>query len=358
MPDPTLFPMEEFVEIAEEVMRDVRALSYSPTDGIKSLRETVARLLAGKGIDVTYANVMITTGSQQALDLISKIYLDPGDVVVSESPTYLSAIGAFRSYEANTVGIEMDDDGMDTDKLRNYLEREGEKCKFIYTIPTYQNPSGITMSYARRRELLQIAKEYDKPIIEDDPYGELSYDGETIKPIKSMPNSDMVTYFGTASKILVPGLRAAWIVGSDEVLKKCSMAKQSTDLCSSALTQSIAKEFIDRGLLEAHLEKLRKVYKKKRDAILEAMESYFPPNVRWTHPNGGMFIWVTLPDGIDAKEILPKALEKGIAYVPGKSFYADGSGENTMRINFSFPTLEEIDEGMKRLGTLLKEVAG
>jgi 2-aminoadipate transaminase len=358
MPDPTLFPKDELARIVEEVVRDERALQYSPTEGIRPLRETVAKLLRSKGIEVTYEDVLITTGSQQALDLISKVYLDPGDVVVSESPTYLSAIGAFRSYEADIAGIEMDKGGMDMDGLRSYLDKEWKRCKFIYTIPTYQNPSGITMSYERRRELLEIAREYGKPIVEDDPYGELTYEGEVMKPIRSLPNSDFVTYLGTASKILAPGLRVAWMVGPKDLLRKCSLAKQATDLCTPALTQTITKEFIDRGYLAGHLEKLRSIYRVKRDAILEAMKNYFPPGVTWTHPNGGMFIWVTLPHGMDTSKMLPKALEKKIAYVSGGAFHPDGSGENTMRINFSFPTLEEIDEGIKRLGELIEEVGG
>jgi len=355
MPDPTLFPKNEFAEIAKDVVRNEKALQYSPTDGIKPFRETVSRLLRKKGLRITYEDVLITTGSQQALDLISKVYLDPGDVVVSESPSYLSAIGAFKSYEADLIGIEMDEDGMDMDKLRNYLDEKDSRCKFIYTIPTYQNPSGITMSYEKRKELLEIAREYNKPIIEDDPYGELAYEGEMAKPIKSLPNSDLVAYLGTGSKILAPSLRVAWIVGPDELLKKCSMGKQSADLCTSALTQSLAKEFIDRGFLAPHLEKLKRVYREKRDAILEAMEKYFPSTVTWTHPNGGLFIWATLPKGMNTSEMLPRALEKGIAYVPGRAFHPDGSGENTLRINFSFSTLEEIDKGVKRLGELIKE---
>ncbi len=364
LPDPSTFPKEELAEIAREVILEYgdHSLQYSPTPGVTPFRHTVAEFLQRNGVAVRSGDqVIVATGSQEILYLVSLTLIDDGDVVFVEAPTYLAAINAFRVYRPRLVSIPMDEEGMRTDILEQKaakLASEGFRLKMIYTIPTCQNPSGITMSRERRKHLLEIAEKYDLIVVEDDPYSFFSFEPLDAEPLKTMDKSGRVIYVGTLSKILAPGLRIGYAVGPAWVISTFELAKQMVDLHSSTLTQYIAMEAIKRGLVEKTVEKARKIYKEKRDVMLEAMEEHFPEGSKWTKPVGGLFIFAYAPKGIDTRALLPEALLRGVAYVPGASFFVEGGGENSMRLNFSYPTLEQIREGIKRLGKLLAEKAG
>ncbi len=364
LPDPETFPREELAEVAREVIleRGREALQYSPTPGVTEFRRVLKDFLRGNGVAVNPDDdVIITTGSQEALYLIGKIFIDPGDVVFVEAPTYLAALNAFRQFGARFMSAPVDEDGMKTDVLEERVkeaEREGLRLKMIYTIPTSQNPSGVTMSMERRKHLLEIAEAHDLIVVEDDPYSFFTFEEVDVKPLKTLDKSGRVIYLGTLSKILSPGLRIGWALAENWVVTSMELAKQSVDLHSSTLSQYIAMEAIRRGLVDKTVEKARKIYRVKRDAMLESLEDYFPQGCSWTKPVGGLFIFAYLPEGIDTKAMLPEALERGVAYVPGASFFAEGGGENTMRLNFSYPSVTQIREGIRRLGLLIKEKIG
>jgi 2-aminoadipate transaminase len=364
LPDPRTFPKEELAEIAKEVIEKYgdSALQYSPTPGVTPFRETLADFLNSHGVSVTKDDqVIVTTGSQEALYLVSLTLIDDGDVVFVEAPTYLAAINAFRVYRPRLVSIPIDEEGMRTDILEEKAKKlaaDGFKLKMIYTVPTCQNPSGVTMSRDRRKHLLEIAEKYNMIVIEDDPYSFFSFEPLDVDHLKTMDKNGRVVYLGTLSKILSPGLRIGYAVGPKWIVSYFELAKQMVDLHSSTLTQYIAMEAIKRGLVDSTVEKAKKIYKEKRDAMLDAMEKYFPEGSHWTKPAGGLFVFAYAPAGIDTKSLLPEALLRGVAYVPGASFFVEGGGENTMRLNFSYPTIEQIYEGIKRLGSLIAEKAG
>ncbi|MDD1776241.1 MAG: PLP-dependent aminotransferase family protein, partial [Candidatus Methanomethylicus sp.] len=300
--------------------------------------------------------VMVTTGSQQALDLFARTFLDSGDQIILEEPTYLAALSAFSPLHPEMILAPMDDGGLNTEALRKKLggmKREGKKIKFLYTIPTCQNPTGLTMTTERRKEIVELAEEHDFLIVEDDPYGYLT-DSANPPFIRSF-NGDRTIYTSTFSKILAPGLRLGWIAAPVELLNKMAVIKQSLDLCTCTLSQHIAYEFMERGYLNSYIARLKLAYKAKREVMFSALEKYFPKEAKWTRPNGGMFFWVTLPEGIDTKEMLIRAVKNDVAYVPGSPFYPNGGGKNTMRINYSYPTVEQIEEGIKKLGQVIRE---
>ncbi len=364
LPDPRTFPKKELAEIAKEVIEKYgdSALQYSPTPGVTPFRETLTDFLNSHGVSVTKNDqVIVTTGSQEALYLVSLTLIDDGDVVFVEAPTYLAAINAFRVYRPRLVSIPIDEEGMRTDILEEKAKKlaaDGFKLKMIYTVPTCQNPSGVTMSCDRRKHLLEIAEKYNMIVIEDDPYSFFSFEPLDVEHLKTMDKNGRVVYLGTLSKILSPGLRIGYAVGLKWIVSYFELAKQMVDLQSSTLTQYIAMEAIKRGLVDSTVEKAKKIYKEKRDAMLDAMEKYFPEGSHWTKPAGGLFVFAYAPAGIDTKSLLPEALLRGVAYVPGASFFVEGGGENTMRLNFSYPTIEQIYEGIKRLGSLIAEKAG
>lgn len=364
LPDPRTFPKKELAEIAKEVIEKYgdSALQYSPTPGVTPFRETLTDFLNSHGVSVTKNDqVIVTTGSQEALYLVSLTLIDDGDVVFVEAPTYLAAINAFRVYRPRLVSIPIDEEGMRTDILEEKAKKlaaDGFKLKMIYTVPTCQNPSGVTMSCDRRKHLLEIAEKYNMIVIEDDPYSFFSFEPLDVEHLKTMDKNGRVVYLGTLSKILSPGLRIGYAVGPKWIVSYFELAKQMVDLQSSTLTQYIAMEAIKRGLVDSTVEKAKKIYKEKRDAMLDAMEKYFPEGSHWTKPAGGLFVFAYAPAGIDTKSLLPEALLRGVAYVPGASFFVEGGGENTMRLNFSYPTIEQIYEGIKRLGSLIAEKAG
>jgi 2-aminoadipate transaminase len=368
LPAPEVFPVEEFRAACNYVLDHFgpQALQYSTTEGYRPLREMIARHTARYNIETTADNILITSGSQQALDFIGRLFLNRGDYIVVESPTYLGALQAWNAYGAQYIPVRADEDGMIVDELEAAL-RIGPK--FIYVLPNFQNPSGSTLSLERRHKLVELADRYGVPIVEDDPYGQLRYEGDHIPSIVSLdseyrgPNggghySGNVIYLSTFSKLLAPGLRLAWVIAPPEVIRKLVMTKQAADLHTSSFNQYVAYEVAKGGFLDEHVKVIRAVYKERRDVMFEMMEEVFPTGVTWSKPHGGMFLWGVLPEGMDAAEVLQRAIEKKVAFVPGAAFHPRGGGENTMRINFSYSSPEVIREGVIRLGTTLKELLG
>ncbi len=368
LPAPDVFPVEEFREACDRVLREqgTKALQYSTTEGYLPLREMIARHTARYGIKITPDNILITSGSQQALDLLGKILINRGDRILVESPTYLAALQAWRVYGAEFVAVPMDEDGMDTDYLEDAL-RAGPK--FLYVLPNFQNPTGATLSQERRERLIQLAEQYGVPIVEDDPYGQLRFEGEHLPSIVVMDSRmrgnngpcyyGSVIYLSTFSKTLAPGLRLGWVIAPPEVIRKMVAAKQAEDLHTSTFTQMVAYEVSRGGFLDRHVKLIRKVYGERRDVMLAAMERYFPPEVRWTRPKGGLFLWGTLPEYLDAADVLEHAvLHHKVAFVPGEPFHPMGGGKNTMRLNFSNASPEKIEEGIFRLGKVIEEKIG
>ncbi len=364
LPAPDVFPVEEFTEACIRVLRDYgpQALQYGSTEGYLPLREMIARHTERYGIDINPDNLMITSGSQQALDLLGKIFINRGDRILVESPTYLGALQAWNAYGAEYVAVPFDENGMITDALEEAL-RTGPK--FIYVLPNFQNPTGSTLSLERRKKLIELADTYGVPIVEDDPYGQLRYEGEHLPPVVALDsrfrdNCDLcyrgnVIYLSTFSKILAPGLRLAWVVAPPEVIRKLVQAKQGADLHTSTFNQIVAHEVSRGGFLDQHIKLIRKVYGQRRDVMLAAMDRYFPPEVDWTHPQGGLFLWGSMPEYIDSSELIKVAVEQKVAFVPGAPFYPCGGGKNTMRLNFSNATPDKIMEGIARLGRVIQD---
>lgn len=357
LPAPELFPVEEMKEITKEVLDEqgVRALQYGPTEGYKPLREQIAQRLNKLGIETTYENILIISGSQQGLDFSAKIFLNPGDVVLCESPSYLGAINAFKAYEPKFVEVPTDNDGMLLEELEKILTNT-KNVKIIYTIPDFQNPSGRTWSVERRRGLVELANKYNIPIIEDNPYGELRFEGEIPPSIKHFDTKGNVIFLGTFSKTFCPGLRIGWVCAHKDVLHKYIMVKQGADLQTSTIAQMQVAKFLEKYDLDEHIEKIKKVYKKRRDLMLKTMEEELPDGIEFTHPEGGLFTWVVLPKHINARELALKALEKKVAFVPGGSFFPNGGNENTMRLNYSNMDEERIVIGVKRLAEAIKDM--
>jgi len=364
LPAPEVFPIEKFKEAADVVLTEMgeSALQYGTTEGYTPLREMIARNAAKYGIQISSDNVLITSGSQQALDLLGRIFINRGDRVLVESPTYLGAIQAWNAYGVKYVTIPFDEDGMRTDLLESRL-RMG--LKFIYVLPNFQNPTGVTLSRERRKQLVDMADAYGVPIVEDDPYGQLRYEGEHIPPVvvlddemraKEVPvYSGNVIYTSTFSKILAPGLRLAWVVAPSEVIKKLVQAKQGCDLHTSTFTQYLAYQVANNPWMKTHICTIRKTYKERRDVMIKALEKYMPEGVNWTEPKGGLFLWVTLPKNLNTGDIFEAAVAARVAFVPGGPFHPQGGGENTMRLNFSNSKPELIMEGIKRLADVLKD---
>jgi len=360
MPDPKTFPVEDIKEITQDVLskKSAQALQYSSTEGFPELRKCILEYLAKDGNGGKLENIVISSGSQQGLDLIGKVFLSPGDIAIVELPSYLAALNAFYSYGGKLVGVPMDEDGMRMDILEEKLSQfknEGKKVKFIYTISNFQNPAGVTMSLARRKKIIEIAHKFNVFIVEDNPYEKLRFEGESIPSIYSLEKNGSVVSLGTFSKILCPGLRLAWILGNEEIIRKIAILKQATDLCTSILNQLIASEYCKLGKLEENIKSNIQIYKRKRDIMLNALEEYFPKEASWTKPQGGFFVVATLPEYIDTGEMFKEAIKENVAYVPGGPFYADGKGQNTMRLSFCYPSEEDIEEGIKRIGNLIKK---
>jgi 2-aminoadipate transaminase len=365
LPAPEVFPLERFRAACERVLaaNGPASLQYSATEGYMPLREMIAHNLRRYGILAGVENVMLTSGSQQALDLIGKLLINAGDRVLVEAPTYLGALQAFSVYQPDYVSVPIDDDGLRTDLLERAL-RTG--VKFMYILPNFQNPAGTTLSEGRRQELVLLADRYGVPIIEDDPYGQLRYEGEHLTPLVVLDRENLrrdngysignVIYLSTFSKTLAPGIRLGWIVAPPDVITKLVQLKQGADLHTSTFNQMVAYEVARDGFLDEHVKHIRQVYRERRDVMLAALQEFFPNDCRWTHPHGGLFLWVTLPEGLDMQKLFQSALEQNVAFVPGDSFYANNGREGSrhMRLNFSNAKPEMIREGIRRLSVAVK----
>ena len=363
LPAPEVFPVNEIQDACNKVLQEQPrvALQYGSTEGYTPLREMIARHSTRYGIQISAENVMITSGSQQALDLIGKIFINHGDRVLVESPTYMGALQAWNTYGTEYVTVSTDDDGMVTDEIEQGL-RTGPK--FIYVLPNFQNPMGVSISLERRQKLVEMADRYGVPLIEDDPYGQLRFEGEHIPGVavidakmrvQNGSYTGNVIYMSTFSKILAPGLRLAWVIAPPEVIRKLVLAKQGADLHSPTFNQVVAYEVGRGGFIDQHVQTICQVYHERRDAMLESLSEQMPEGVTWTHPKGGLFLWLRTPESVSTVEMFPEAVKKLVAYVPGESFYPNGGGHNTMRLNFSYCKPEIINEGISRLATLIKE---
>ncbi|MDF9824141.1 2-aminoadipate transaminase [Breznakia sp. PF5-3] len=355
LPAPELFPIEDIKKINERVLVEdgQKALQYTTTEGYQPLRTWIAKRME-KRLDTNFNEdeILITHGSQQALDLGGKVFLDEEDVVICESPTYLAAISAFKMFGAKFEEISCDDDGMDMDELEKIL-KSNTKVKLIYVIPDFQNPSGRTWSLERRKKLAELSNQYEIPVIEDNPYGELRFEGEFLPSISAFDKKGYIMCTGTFSKIYCPGYRIGWIAGNKELIRQFILVKQGSDLQCNTMSQITIAKYLEEYDIDKHIEKIRKVYKKRRDLAVHTMEKSFPKVVKFTRPQGGLFAWVELPEYIDAREILKVSLKENIAFVPGGSFYPNGGNENTFRINFSNMQEDRIVDGLTRLGRIL-----
>ncbi len=364
LPAPEVFPIDEIKEITVEVLEreGKTALQYGPTEGDRNLKEQLKEHMKEEGIDVDIDSILIISASQQGLDLISKVFLDRKDTVIVGEPTYVGGIQAFNSYGARMVPVPLDDEGMITEKLEetiNFLKKDptSTPIKFIYVIPDFQNPSGITMSEDRRKELIEIAEKYKLIIIEDTPYRQLRYSGESVTPIYTLDKYGRTISLFTFSKIFIPGFRLGWLIGPSEIVEKLVIAKQSTDLCTAPFTQAISAEFLKRGLLKKQISIIKEVYRRKRDLMLKYLDEYMPKleGLKWTKPDGGLFLWVTLPEYMDARELFIRALDRKVAYVIGEAFHPQAKCKNAFRLNFSYPSEEHIKEGVIRLSKAIEE---
>jgi 2-aminoadipate transaminase len=359
LPDTSTFPPALYAEIQERVAESTaRALQYAPTEGLSGVKDCVAEVMGAEGMRIDPDDVLVTTGGQQVIDLVAKTLIDPGDVIVAEAPTYPGAIPTFCAYEADVVQIRMDDDGMRVDELEetlDRLERDGRRPKFIYTVPTFQNPAGVTLSAERRRRLVRIAHERELLVLEDNPYGLLRFEGEPWETLLSIDGGHFVIYLGTFSKILSPGARVGWAVAPSPVLEKMNLGKQGSDLCSSTLSQLFVATYFERGAWKTYIRRLVDLYRRRRDVMLASLEEFLPPEAEWTEPSGGLFIWATLPDYIDTTDLLARALSENVAFVPGRAAFMDGRGGSSMRLNFSGVSDEDIREGVRRIGRVVAE---
>jgi 2-aminoadipate transaminase len=357
LPAPEMFPLREFQEACDYVLRNEgpTALQYGATEGYDPLKEYLVDRMCKYGVPAEKENILLTNGSQQALDLIGKVFVDSKALVCCERPTYLGALQAWNAYEANYSTVTLDDDGMVVNELEEAIQR-GERPKFVYVLPNFHNPAGVSMTEERRRKLVEIAIKYDLFIVEDDPYGELRFEGQDVVPIVTLAKERTI-YLCTFSKTLSPGIRLGWIVAPQKVITRLVQAKQGADLHTSTFLQMVANDICQRGILRQHVKRIRATYLERRNAMLDAMAEFFPDEVKWTHPQGGLFLWVTTPPKIDTIDLFKVAVAEKVAYVPGTSFYPDGDGDgrHNMRLNFSYCKPDVIVEGIRRLGTALKK---
>lgn len=363
LPAPDVFPVAAVAGAAERVLRHhaAKALQYSTTEGHRPLRSWIAARLSRNSLRLDENNILITAGSQQALDLIGKLLIDGGDEVVVESPTYLATLQCWRTYGARFLECPSDESGFVTRELPALLSRQP---KLMYSVPNFQNPRGVTLTESRRRELVSMLRRFDVPLAEDDPYGELRFEGEPLPSLMAIdaeerPDpqySGLVLGLGSFSKVLAPGLRVGWIAAAPSVIEKLVLVKQGTDLHTATFNQMVVHDLAESGYIDKHRAVIIDAYRARRDAMLAALEREMPEDIHWTRPQGGMFLWVTLPVEVDAADVLKLALERKVAFVPGAPFHAGGGGRNTMRLNFSNATFEQINEGISRLATVVRQV--
>ena len=356
LPAPELFPIEPIREASDAVLRESGrvALQYGPTEGLPRLREKIAeRMLKKNAIHTDIDHIIMTAGSQQGLDYCGMLFLNPGDAVVMESPSYLGAINAFNLYQPNFLEVPTDENGMIMEELDKTLT-ENKNVKLIYVIPDFQNPSGRTWPLERRKQFMEIVNKHDVYVIEDNPYGELRYKGEYLPALKSMDTEGRVIYLGTFSKILAPGYRLAWVCADKVLIEKFALIAQAAVLQTATISMMVVSKFLDTNDLDAHVDIIRETYKHRCDVMLDAMDKYFPPEAKYTRPDGGLFTWVELPDYIDTKAMAPQALDKLVAYVPGEGFFPNGGNKHCMRLNYSCMPDERIIEGIQRLAEVIK----
>lgn len=335
-----------------------RALQYGPAQGLPELRESLAGAMALEGIEADPRHLLVTDGAQQALELLAKVFVDPGDVVLAEAPTYVGAIQAFRSHQADVRGLAMDDEGLRVEALEEALAAlgaEGRRAKFLYLVPTFQNPSGLTLAADRREQVLELCARHDLLVIEDNPYAMVRFEGEPVQALSAIA-PDQVIYLGTLSKVFSPGMRIGWIWAPELVLRRLELMKEAANLCSSSFTQLVADAYLRSGHSQSDLDLIRKVYRERRDAMIDSVAQHFPAEAVLRPPEGGLFCWAELPAPMDTKSMLPRALEAGVAYVPGTAFFPEPArGRAYMRLNFSYPSPEAIEEGVRRLGVVVHE---
>lgn len=357
LPAPELFPVAEIKRAADTVLDEegVACLQYGSSQGVPALREQIVKRLADEGLQTDTDHVMVATGSQQSIDLTGKMFLDEGSVVIVEEPTYLTAVDVFRSYGARFVGVAMDEDGMKMDALETAL-KENPATRLIYTIPTFQNPSGRTMTLARRKQLLALAEQYDVMVLEDNPYGAIRWAGETLPTLKSLDHNDRVIYMGTLSKILSPGLRLGWVVAEPQLLKKYTMMKQSADLHTDSLAQYVAAKYLEQNDVNQHIATITKLYHERAEVMMTAIDKYFPAGVKHSHPEGGMFLWVMVPGVTDSQALFDAAIQRQVAIVPGDPFFGNDPIPGTFRMNFSNTPVDKIEDGVQRLAAAINDV--
>jgi 2-aminoadipate transaminase len=361
LPDTSTFPAATFAAQMTRIAQEsaAEALQYGPTEGFAETVDCIVEVMGAEGMLPDPDDVIVTTGGQQAIDLICKTLVDPGDVVVCEAPTYPGAVPVFCSYQAETIQIDCDEDGMRIEELEAVLERldgEGRRPKFVYSVPSFQNPSGVTMSLERRQRLVALARQRELLVVEDNPYGLLRFGGEPLPPLYQLDGGDFVIYVGTFSKILSPGIRLGWAVAPPPVMEKIVLGKQASDLCTSTLTQHFVREYFSEGSWREYVASLVEIYRERRDTMVDSLREHFPAQATWTEPEGGLFIWATLPSYIDTSDLLAKALREDVAFVPGQAAYVDENrGRSSMRLNFSGVNSEEIREGVRRIGKAIGE---
>jgi len=354
LPNPKTFPVEEIAIATDKVLREEgsQALQYSTTEGYGKLREYIANRYSSNGLKINKDDILITNGSQQCIDLTAKIFVNKGDNILLEKPTYLAAIQSFSLYEPQFHSIPLMKDGVDTGKLKDILN--SEQIKLFYSVTSFQNPSGISYSKEKRKEVAEIINDTETIFVEDNPYGELRFLGEDLPPIKSYLDNSIL--FGSFSKIVSPGMRLGWIVAGKEIMEKLIIAKQASDLHSNYFTQRVVYQYLIDNRIDDHITKIRQLYKRQRNKMIDAIKEFFPPEVKYTQPEGGMFLWVTLPEGTSSLELFDIALKRNVAFVPGQAFYVNGEGKNNLRLNFSNSDEEKIEEGIRRLGKAIHEM--
>ncbi len=359
LPDTSSFPKDTFAQMMQEIAANhmAESLQYGPTEGFDDTKRHIVEIMAEEGMDADIEDMIVTTGGQQVIDIVTKTFINPGDTIICEAPTYPGAVPVFSSYQADVRQIEMDSDGMRIDLLEQEiakLESEGRRPKFIYVVPTFQNPAGVTLSLKRRKRLVEIAKEKELLILEDNPYGLLRFEGTELPPLYALDRDGFVLYLGTFSKILSPGIRLGWVVAPAPVLEKLNLGKQAADLCTSSLTQYLVNAYFELGDWKQYVGSVKEIYRARRDAMLAALEEFFPPEAEWTTPKGGIFIWATLPGFLDTQDLLAKALGENVAFVPGSGAYVDERGGSSMRLNFSGSNESTIEEGIRRIGKVVQ----
>ncbi|HNT98034.1 MAG TPA: PLP-dependent aminotransferase family protein [Elusimicrobiales bacterium] len=365
LPSPDHFPYDFVADAVKEIMakKGKIALQYGPTDGLPELKEEFVKFLKKyEGIDAKPQNLIITTASQQALDMVGRLFIDAADPVLVEKPSYMGALQVFKSYGAEFIGVKLEDDGVSTEELEeklSWLRSQDEHYKFVYLVPDFQNPSGVTLSEEKRAKVIELSDKYNVAVIEDSPYRQIRFEGKEPKMLyrldKETRKTDNIVSLFTLSKTFAPGLRLGIILAHEQIIKKLEILKQSLDLCTSSLNQLIAAEFLRTGYFEKHIEIIKKDYRIKKNTMIAALEKNMPEGVTWTNPEGGLFLWVRLPEQMSADDMFQDALKENVAYVIGSAFHTDGSGRNTMRLNFSFASPEKIDEGIKRLAAAVKK---